>query len=223
MSSPVVEVRHATRDHRRNTSSTRVFLDEVFVPDDCVVGEFNGGWRWPGPRWPTSGVSLVAVVGVRVRRAGAAPGGQGGTHSPLGQVGTLVCEGHAIDLLALRVDAQASFLGPRPARNRQTCEKLLGMLPCSCPGFLALPHDVGHKPETARRRRGRRRSPRNGSPNGPHWARTGTAEPGPHDWLRHVPTSQLTFILRPMIGMQRETGRNARRVARPGAPTAEPG
>lgn len=22
-----------------------VFLDDVFVPDDCVVGEVNGGWR----------------------------------------------------------------------------------------------------------------------------------------------------------------------------------
>ena len=44
MSSPGVEAR-PIQQTTRVAELAEVFLDEVFVPDDCVVGEVNGGWR----------------------------------------------------------------------------------------------------------------------------------------------------------------------------------
>ena len=53
-----------------------VFLDDVFVPDDCVIGEVNGGWS-AGPDDPGQRAGLD-VVGLDVRHRGrvAAPAGR---------------------------------------------------------------------------------------------------------------------------------------------------
>ena len=52
-----------------------VFLDDVFVPDDCVIGEVNGGWGLrphdPGQR---AGVDVVGRHLRHRRRVAAAPG-----------------------------------------------------------------------------------------------------------------------------------------------------
>ena len=44
MHSPGVEVR-PLREIGGDAFFNQVFLDEVFVPDDCLVGEVNKGWR----------------------------------------------------------------------------------------------------------------------------------------------------------------------------------
>src|SRR5262249_13121137 len=44
MGSDGVEVR-PLREITGDASFNQVFLDNVFVPDDCLVGEVNGGWR----------------------------------------------------------------------------------------------------------------------------------------------------------------------------------
>ncbi len=44
MSSPGIDIR-PLREMTGDALFNEVFLDEVFVPDDCVVGEVNGGWR----------------------------------------------------------------------------------------------------------------------------------------------------------------------------------
>ena len=44
MHSPGIEVR-PLREIGGDAFFNQVFLDEVFVPDDCVVGEINKGWR----------------------------------------------------------------------------------------------------------------------------------------------------------------------------------
>ena len=44
MHAPGVEVR-PLREITGDSMFNQVFLDEVFVPDDCVVGEINGGWK----------------------------------------------------------------------------------------------------------------------------------------------------------------------------------
>jgi alkylation response protein AidB-like acyl-CoA dehydrogenase len=81
----------------------QVFLDNVFVPDDCLVGEVNGGWKIARTTLANERVSLSQSWAfgsgvpelVQVAKAIADP--------PLGEVGSLVCEGRAIDLLGLRV------------------------------------------------------------------------------------------------------------------------
>ena len=44
MSTPGVEVR-PLREITGDSLFNQVFLDDVFVPDDCVVGDVNSGWR----------------------------------------------------------------------------------------------------------------------------------------------------------------------------------
>ena len=73
----------------------QVFLDNVFVPDDCVVGEVNGGWRVArstlanervslSQSW-TSGFGVAELLDVR----GQAGPGAGRDAE---QIGALVCE-----------------------------------------------------------------------------------------------------------------------------------
>jgi 3-oxochol-4-en-24-oyl-CoA dehydrogenase len=124
MSSPGIEVR-PLREITGDSLFNQVFLDEVFVPDDCVVGEVNGGWRVARTTLANERVSLSqswasgSGVAELLQVAKAAP------DSPLGPVGTLVCEGHAIDLLALRVTLK-QLSGTEPGATGSV-RKLLGM------------------------------------------------------------------------------------------------
>ena len=106
----------------------QVFLDEVFVPDDCVVGEVNGGWRVArttlanervslSQSW-TFGSGVPELLKVARPRAGAGRRRSSGA-------GALVCEGHAIDLLGLRVTLK-QLSGTEPGATGSV-RKLLGM------------------------------------------------------------------------------------------------
>ena len=53
MTSPGVTVR-PLREMTGDALFNEVFLDDVLVPDDLVVGEVATAGGWPGPRWPTS-------------------------------------------------------------------------------------------------------------------------------------------------------------------------
>ena len=127
MSAPGVEVR-PLRELTGDSLFNQVFLDDVFVPDDCVVGEVNGGWRIARTTLANERVSLsrswtfgsgVAEL-LEVANAAAAAG-----QVPLGQVGALACEGHAIDLLAVRVTLK-QLSGTEPGATGSV-RKLLGM------------------------------------------------------------------------------------------------
>ncbi|HEY1674599.1 MAG TPA: acyl-CoA dehydrogenase [Streptosporangiaceae bacterium] len=124
MSAPGVEVR-PLREITGDSLFNQVFLDEVFVPDECVVGEVNGGWRVARTTLANERVSLSqswafgSGVPDLLEVAKAVP------DAPLGRVGALVGEGHAIDLLALRVTLK-QLSGTEPGATGSV-RKLLGM------------------------------------------------------------------------------------------------
>jgi alkylation response protein AidB-like acyl-CoA dehydrogenase len=124
MSSPGVEVR-PLREITGDSFFNQVFLDEVFVPDDCVVGGVNSGWRVARTTLANERVSLsqtwtfgsgVAEL-LQVAKVAAVPS--------LAQVGALVSAGHAIDLLGLRVTLK-QLSGTEPGATGSV-RKLLGM------------------------------------------------------------------------------------------------
>jgi 3-oxochol-4-en-24-oyl-CoA dehydrogenase len=124
MHSEGIQVR-PLREITGDASFNQVFLDEVYVPDDCLVGEVNGGWKIARTTLANERVSLAGswTFGsgvqelVEVARAAAEP--------PLGEVGKLVCEGRAIELLGLRV-ALKQLSGTEPGATGSV-RKLLGM------------------------------------------------------------------------------------------------
>jgi alkylation response protein AidB-like acyl-CoA dehydrogenase len=166
MSAPGVEVR-PLREITGDSLFNEVFLDEVFVPDDCVVGEVNGGWRVARTTLANERVSLSrtwtfgAGVSELVQVAQAA-----GDDAPLAWTGTLVSEGHAIDMLGQRVTVK-QLSGTEPGATGSV-RKLLGMehaqqVAALC---LELSGTSGALGGTAGAPVGQ-----SGLPNGPHWAR----------------------------------------------------
>ncbi len=165
MSSPGVEVR-PLREITGDSLFNQVFLDEVFVPDDCVVGELNAGWRVARTTLANERVSLSqswafgSGVPELLQVARTVP------DSPLGSVGKLVCEGHAIDLLALRVTLK-QLSGTEPGATGSV-RKLLGMHHAQQVAELCF---------TMSGAGGALGGPagapvgQSGVPNGPHWAR----------------------------------------------------
>jgi alkylation response protein AidB-like acyl-CoA dehydrogenase len=128
MTSPGVQVR-PLREMTGDALFNEVFLDEVFVPDDLVVGGVNQGWRVARTTLANERVSLSQswtfgcgnpelIEAVRGLGAGA---GQ----AVLERAGRLVAEGHAIDLLGIRVTLK-QLSGTEPGATGSV-RKLLGM------------------------------------------------------------------------------------------------
>jgi 3-oxochol-4-en-24-oyl-CoA dehydrogenase len=165
MSSPGVEVR-PLREITGDSLFNQVFLDEVFVPDDCVVGEVNGGWRVARTTLANERVSLSQTwtfgSGVpellKVAKAAA--------DAPLAPVGRLVCEGHAIDLLGLRVTLK-QLSGTDPGATGSV-RKLLAMQHAQQVAELSL---TMSGPDGALGGGAGPAVGRSGAPNGAHWAR----------------------------------------------------
>ena len=130
MKAPGVEVR-PLREIGGDAFFNQVFLDEVFVPDDCLVGEVNKGWRIARTTLANERVSLARswTFGCGVPEllqvaaaAGAAPGENAGLAE---RVGELVAVGQAIDLLALRATLK-QLSGTEPGATGSV-RKLLSM------------------------------------------------------------------------------------------------
>jgi alkylation response protein AidB-like acyl-CoA dehydrogenase len=127
MSSPGIEVR-PLREMTGDELFNQVFLDNVFVPDECVVGEINGGWKVArstlanervslSQSW-TSGFGVAELLDVV---AGHDPGMTG----TAAQIGQLVSTGHALDVLGQRVTLR-QLSGTEPGATASV-RKLLGM------------------------------------------------------------------------------------------------
>jgi alkylation response protein AidB-like acyl-CoA dehydrogenase len=128
MTSPGVQVR-PLREMTGDALFNEVFLDDVFVPDDLVVGGVNRGWRVARTTLANERVSLSqswtfgcgtpelveAVQGI----------GAGAGQAVLERAGRLVADGHAIDLLGMRV-ALKQLSGTEPGATGSV-RKLLGM------------------------------------------------------------------------------------------------
>ena len=127
MSSPGIEVR-PLREMTGDELFNQVFLDDVFVPDDRVVGEVNGGWKVArstlanervslSQSW-TSGFGVAELLDVVATRDPELA-------EDAEQVGRLVCGGHALDVLGLRVTLR-QLSGTEPGATASV-RKLLGM------------------------------------------------------------------------------------------------
>jgi alkylation response protein AidB-like acyl-CoA dehydrogenase len=127
MKTPGVDVR-PLRELTGRAAFNEVFLDDVFVPDDCVVGEIDGGWR----------LARTTLANERVAMTAGSPFGRGvedvlsdvtalPSVDPVlrDRVGHLVCEAQGQALLAFRTTLrQLSGADPGPASS---VRKLVGM------------------------------------------------------------------------------------------------
>ena len=127
MKTPGVEVR-PLRELTGHAAFNEVFLDDVFIPDDCVVGAVDRGWP----------LARTTLANERVAMSSGSPLGRGvedvladvlalGGADPLlkDRVGHLVCEAHGQALLAFRTTLrQLSGAEPGPASS---VRKLVGM------------------------------------------------------------------------------------------------
>ena len=111
-----------------------VFLDDVFVPDDCVIGEVDGGWPLARTTLANERVSMgsgssfgggiEALIGLVADRIAA------GTLDPTDplfadHLGELVAEAHTVAVLGLR-STQRSLTGAKPGPEASV-RKLLGV------------------------------------------------------------------------------------------------
>lgn len=107
MKAPGVTVRPLTEMTGENLFN-EVFLDDVFVPDDLVVGEVGDGWKVARNTLSNERVSLSSGsggTGSSVSDLLGLAGRLGRELTPVEaqQVAEVVCEGHSINALSLRV------------------------------------------------------------------------------------------------------------------------
>lgn len=124
MRAPGIDIRplrEITGDARFN----EVFLDNVFVPDDCVVGEVNGGWKLArttlaNERVAMSGGSSLgdAVEQLLARVKDADP-------VVRQRLGALVAQGHAVSLVDFR--ATLRQLDGQDPGAESSVRKLIGV------------------------------------------------------------------------------------------------
>jgi len=129
MRSPGVDVR-PLRELTGHAMFNEVFLDGVFVPDDCLVGAVNDGWRCARTTLANERVQMGAgntigggVVGV-VKAVEAA--GLTDDTGALVAAGDLVVTGHALAALGFRLTLQA-LRGADPSGSEAAVRKLLGV------------------------------------------------------------------------------------------------
>jgi alkylation response protein AidB-like acyl-CoA dehydrogenase len=110
-----------------------VFLNDVFVPDDCVIGEVDGGWPLARTTLANERVSmgsgssfgggieaLISLVAERV-----ADGSLVDDALLLDELGALVAEAHSVAVMGLR-SAARSVTGAKPGPEASV-RKLLGV------------------------------------------------------------------------------------------------
>ena len=118
MGSPGIEIR-PLREMTGREMFNQVFLDQVFVPDDCIVGAPGDGWRIARTTLASERVAMGAgsSVGEAVEQLLELAAGTGAAADPVARqrLGALVAEGMAVSLLDLQaVLAQLRGADPGP-------------------------------------------------------------------------------------------------------------
>jgi alkylation response protein AidB-like acyl-CoA dehydrogenase len=128
MASPGITVR-PLKEMTGDSLFNEVFIDGVFVPDDLVVGEVNGGWKVARTTLANERVSLSQSWTFGCGAADLLEVVAGLPGSPdaalLERTGHLVGEGHAIDLLGVRATLKR-LSGTEPGATGSV-RKVLGM------------------------------------------------------------------------------------------------
>ncbi len=132
MATPGLDIR-PLRELTGMAMFNEVFFDDVFVPDDCLVGEVDGGWplarttlaneRVSMGRGSSFGGGMEALMGLVAGRlaSGAL------TLDPLllDELGGLVAEAHSLAVMGLRTTVR-SVTGAAPG-SEASVRKLLGV------------------------------------------------------------------------------------------------
>ncbi|WP_433154040.1 acyl-CoA dehydrogenase [Actinomadura nitritigenes] len=126
MKSPGVDVR-PLRELTGDALFNEVFLDGVFVPDDCVVGEVDKGWQVARNTLSNERVSLSTGggLGMGVPELLNFFKGRELDAVAAAEVGKLVAQGQSIDLLGLRTTLK-QLNGVEPGAEASV-RKLLGV------------------------------------------------------------------------------------------------
>jgi alkylation response protein AidB-like acyl-CoA dehydrogenase len=128
MHSSGIEIR-PLREITGRAAFNEVFLDEVFVPDDCVVGECGDGWRIARSTLATERVAMGrgSALGDEVERLIGVVSGTGLAGDPAvqEQVGALVASGLAGSVMDLR-SAMAQLAGADDG-HQAAVRKLVGV------------------------------------------------------------------------------------------------
>jgi alkylation response protein AidB-like acyl-CoA dehydrogenase len=128
MHSGGIEIR-PLREITGRAAFNEVFLDGVFVPDDCVVGECGDGWRIARSTLATERVAMGrgSALGDEVERliGAVTAAGLAGEPSVQEQVGALVASGLAGSLMDLR-SAMAQLAGADDG-HQAAVRKLVGV------------------------------------------------------------------------------------------------
>ncbi|HVV24496.1 MAG TPA: acyl-CoA dehydrogenase family protein [Pseudonocardiaceae bacterium] len=128
MKSPGIDIR-PLREITGDAVFNEVFLDDVFVPEDCLVGEENGGWRLARTTLANERVAMSggSSLGEGVERLLAVAAGQGRADDveEHERIGALCAQGMATALLDLRTTLRA--LDGREPGPESSVRKLVGV------------------------------------------------------------------------------------------------
>jgi alkylation response protein AidB-like acyl-CoA dehydrogenase len=124
MSTPGIDIR-PLRELTGQEMFNEVFLDNVFVPDDCLVGELDGGWRLARTTLANERVSMASGAsfgaGVESLLRIAASGAPDAV--TLDRIGAFVAEAQALGLLSFRSMLKA--LGGADKGSESSLRKLV--------------------------------------------------------------------------------------------------
>ncbi|MEO6471569.1 MAG: acyl-CoA dehydrogenase family protein, partial [Aeromicrobium sp.] len=123
MKSAGIEVR-PLREMTGDALFNEVFLDEVSVPDDCVVGEVNEGWKLARTTLANERVAMGARLGLSTERAVELLSGRD-SETDAARVGHQVALGTVCHLLGVR-STLGSIAGRGPGAESSVA-KLLGV------------------------------------------------------------------------------------------------